>query len=207
MSQSNTSFHPAFGNQGVSRVLLESVHEATLVADSRCRLAMMNRAAEHLTGWREEDVLGKPFSEVCHLIPVAASTFPLSPRDLPFRHWLALDTNDALEGRSTLDRRSGPPLDVAWRVIRIPSANGEADGFVVTLRGTATINALLDTVGESEYRRRIVEAEPACVKVVAPDGTLVDMNAAGLAMIQAVSLDEAQSQPLTEFISPSHRGN
>ena len=39
---------------------------------------------------------------------------------------------------------------------------------------------------ESEARyRAIVETTPECVKLVGPDGTLLQMNPAGLAMIEA----------------------
>ncbi|HYB99975.1 MAG TPA: PAS domain S-box protein [Candidatus Limnocylindrales bacterium] len=36
-----------------------------------------------------------------------------------------------------------------------------------------------------ERLRAVVETTPACIKVVAPDGTLVDMNTAGLSMVDA----------------------
>ena len=44
-------------------------------------------------------------------------------------------------------------------------------------------------VSRSERRlQTIIDAEPACVKLVAPDGLLLDMNRAGLAMIGAENL-------------------
>ena len=56
----------------------------------------------------------------------------------------------------------------------------------------------------AQYRRAIIEAEPECVKVVAADGTLLDMNTAGLAMLEASSLAEATHCPLTRYILPEH---
>jgi PAS domain-containing protein len=58
---------------------------------------------------------------------------------------------------------------------------------------------------EREYLRSILEAEPACVKVVNRDGTLAAMNPAGLAMLQADSLDEARSRPIIDLIAPAQR--
>ena len=43
------------------------------------------------------------------------------------------------------------------------------------------------------------------MKVVSQDGRLLEMNAAGLAMLEAGSLEEAQGQPLIEFIAPAYR--
>lgn len=51
----------------------------------------------------------------------------------------------------------------------------------------------------------VVENEPECVKVVAEDGTLLEMNPAGLAMLEAASLAEVKSRPLIEFIAPEYR--
>jgi len=60
----------------------------------------------------------------------------------------------------------------------------------------------------SERRlRTIIDTEPECVKVVTRDGRLAEMNPAGLAMLQAASLEEAQRQPLLDFIVPQHRAD
>ncbi len=57
----------------------------------------------------------------------------------------------------------------------------------------------------AERWRTVVENEPECVKVVAEDGTLLEMNPAGLAMLEAASLAEVKSRPLVEFIAPEDR--
>ncbi|MEO8343759.1 MAG: diguanylate cyclase, partial [Gallionella sp.] len=57
----------------------------------------------------------------------------------------------------------------------------------------------------SEQRlRTIIETEPECVKVVDPLGHLVEMNAAGLAMLEADSLSEAQQHTLIDYILPQY---
>ena len=61
-------------------------------------------------------------------------------------------------------------------------------------------------LAESEGRlRAIIENEPECVKVVSREGKLLEMNPAGLVMLQARSLAEAQRKALAEFILPEHR--
>jgi PAS domain S-box-containing protein/diguanylate cyclase (GGDEF)-like protein len=63
-----------------------------------------------------------------------------------------------------------------------------------------------EALQRSETRlRAIIETEPECVKVVAGNLELLEMNQAGLAMLQASSLAEAQQQTLLEFIVPEHR--
>src|SRR5258707_15374688 len=59
---------------------------------------------------------------------------------------------------------------------------------------------------ESEERfRTIVETTPECVKVVAPDGTLLHMNSAGLAMVGAESADMAIGKNVYGLIAEEDR--
>jgi PAS domain S-box-containing protein len=63
-----------------------------------------------------------------------------------------------------------------------------------------------DRIRRSESRlQAIIAAEPECVKVIAPDGTLVDMNAAGLAMIEADSLEQVRGQQVGELAAEAYR--
>lgn len=58
----------------------------------------------------------------------------------------------------------------------------------------------------SEARlRAIVENEPACVKLVDAQGRLIEMNAAGLEMLEATELRELQDRPLIERVEPAFR--
>ncbi len=59
---------------------------------------------------------------------------------------------------------------------------------------------------ERERRlQAIIETEPECVKVVDPKGKLLEMNKAGLVMLEATSLEEAQQHSLMEFILSEYR--
>ena len=63
-----------------------------------------------------------------------------------------------------------------------------------------------DSLRESEQRlRTILDAEPECVKTVAPDGTLLTMNAAGLAMLEADSPDQLLGRCVFDVVHPEDR--
>jgi diguanylate cyclase (GGDEF)-like protein/PAS domain S-box-containing protein len=51
-----------------------------------------------------------------------------------------------------------------------------------------------------ERLQSIVENEPECVKLVSPDGSLIDINPAGLAMLEVETLQEAQNYSLSSFV-------
>ena len=55
------------------------------------------------------------------------------------------------------------------------------------------------------YLRTIIETEPECIKLLARDGTLLDINRAGLEMIEADSLDQVKGKSLYALISPEYR--
>ena len=61
------------------------------------------------------------------------------------------------------------------------------------------------TLQEREQRlRTIIETEPECIKVINANGKLLEINAAGLAMLEADSLAEAQQQRLLNYIHPEY---
>ncbi len=53
----------------------------------------------------------------------------------------------------------------------------------------------------------IIETEPECIKLVDRDGELLEMNAAGLAMLEAQSLEQARQHKLSSFILAEHRAS
>jgi diguanylate cyclase (GGDEF)-like protein/PAS domain S-box-containing protein len=58
----------------------------------------------------------------------------------------------------------------------------------------------------SEARlRTIIENEPECIKIVDAQGRLKQMNAAGLAMIEADSQEQVLDRPVVDLIAPEYR--
>jgi PAS domain S-box-containing protein len=58
----------------------------------------------------------------------------------------------------------------------------------------------------SEQRlRAVVDASPECVKIVSPEGTLMYMNAAGLGMVEAGSLEDVKDSCVFDMIANEHR--
>ncbi|HXE74771.1 MAG TPA: PAS domain S-box protein [Candidatus Xenobia bacterium] len=61
------------------------------------------------------------------------------------------------------------------------------------------------TMCQSEgYMRALIEAEPECVKLTRCDGTLLHINAAGLAMLEADSLEQVQGKSVYPLIAPEY---
>ncbi len=82
-----------------------------------------------------------------------------------------------------------------------------ADGqIVVSFVDITELKRREAALQESEGRlRAIIAAEPECVAIVAPDGDLLDMNPAGLRMLEASSLAEMRRWPFLNQIAPHYR--
>ncbi|MGZ8982798.1 MAG: diguanylate cyclase [Methylotenera sp.] len=62
-----------------------------------------------------------------------------------------------------------------------------------------------ETYEQKEFLKSIIENEPECVQVMAPNGELINMNPAGLAMLEVESLAEAKQQGLLNFVHPDYQ--
>lgn len=61
-------------------------------------------------------------------------------------------------------------------------------------------------LAESELQlRTIIETEPECVKLLAHDGSLLQMNRAGLEMVGADSLEQLRGQSIQPMVVPGYR--
>jgi PAS domain S-box-containing protein len=77
----------------------------------------------------------------------------------------------------------------------------------------SALNQMLDAVQQrdtalraSESRMRsIIDAEPECVKLLSRDGELMEINPAGMNMLEAISFEEVKSQPLLSYVAESYR--
>lgn len=116
-------------------------------------------------------------------------------------------------------RRELSPLIAAAKVLATQSRSGQPPEALPIVRQDEIgdliggFNRLLEILGqreaalkESELRlRTIIENEPECIKIVDAQGRLKQMNPAGLAMIEADSLDQVAGRSMLSVIAPEYR--
>ena len=56
-----------------------------------------------------------------------------------------------------------------------------------------------------QHLRTVIETEPECVKLIGSSGKLMEINAAGLAMFELDSVEQALKSNLSSFLLPEHR--
>ena len=83
--------------------------------------------------------------------------------------------------------------------------DNESEARQLARRNAELANALEQLQASEERWRTIVSTDPECVKTVSPEGYLIEMNPAGLAMLSATTLEEVKARPLLDWIAPEHR--
>ncbi len=95
-------------------------------------------------------------------------------------------------------------MEVATRRANLETLNAEIENRVADR--TAELTAAHQKLQASEQlMRAILESEPECVKLVAADGTVLDMNPAGLAAVEADHREQIIGQSIYGLLVPEHR--
>jgi len=104
-----------------------------------------------------------------------------------------------------------PDGTLTWLSVNaVPVFDGENKlpaSVVVSFADVSERKRAQDAVRRSErFLKTIIETEPECVKIVNAKGELLEMNAAGLAMLEADSVEQVEKVGLGGFILPEYRG-
>ncbi|MEO6171583.1 MAG: EAL domain-containing protein [Arenimonas sp.] len=133
----------------------------------------------------------------------------LSPEDAEikqrlFDESLATGQSAMIEHRVTLPDGRLKYVEERWRVVM--------DSAGLPLRVIGTCQDITErkqaelALASSEIRlRSIIDNEPECVKLLAEDGSLLEMNPAGLRMIEAESIEEVKNHTLYPLVVEEYR--
>ena len=186
-------------NNSVFRELVEALPVAIYTTDAEGRLTYFNAAAVKLSGRVPE--LGT--DKWCVTWKIFLPEGMLLPHDqCPMA--IALKGAEVPTGIECIAER--PDGSRFW-FTPCPAVVRDADGRII-----GGINLLMDItdrkhaeIEANEQFRAIVETTPECVKIVAPDGTLLFMNTPGLAMVGASSAEEVTGKSVYDIIAAEDR--
>ena len=95
-------------------------------------------------------------------------------------------------------------LHIKGRVVL--DERGRVDRLLGTAQDITDRKEAEEIVSRSERRlQAIIDAEPACVKLVSADGLLLEMNRAGLAMLDAEHVNQVAGRPVLDLVHPDDR--
>jgi two-component system, cell cycle sensor histidine kinase and response regulator CckA len=165
-----------------------------MILDTDCRIRRVNRAMAELIGLSFQDVIGKFCYDLVHK---ADAPVPACP------HSRLLEDCRSHSGE-IFEAHLGKHFLVT--VSPIVDADGSLLGSVHYTKDITEKKLAEKALCEREaYLRAIIDNEPECVKLLARDGSLMMMNPAGLAMIQAESLEQVKGQCVYPLVAPAYR--
>ncbi len=183
-------------------VTLFSIGDAVIATDIAGRVTRMNGVAQKLTGWQLAEATGRPLDEVFNIV----NAHTRQRADNPVRRVLSTGQIVGLANHTVLIARDGTESQIADSAAPIRHEDGRVAGVVLVFRDVTDEYALRNALENSERQlSTIIEAEPECVKLLASDGALLQMNRAGLSMIEADSLEQVQGLPVEGLVLPGYR--
>jgi PAS domain S-box-containing protein len=192
----------AHGERERLRVTLASIGDAVISTDAQGRVDFLNAVAEELVGWNSSEVSGQALEDVFRIVNESSRR----PVENPALRALREGRIVGLANHTILIARDGTehPIDDSAAPIR--DATGNLIGSVLVFRDISERRRTEWELRQREEQlRAVVETTPACIKVVAADGTLVSMNSAGLKMIDAERLEDVQGKSVYGLIRPENR--
>lgn len=170
--------------------------------DNTGALLAFNRQCANLWGAEPQIATGGKFGGGCKTYDLDGTPLPASEDPMA----VALATGKSVNGRELIfERQDGSRIFVEIGVQPV-FEQGEAVGGIACIQDiTKRKDAEVRLDSERRLLAAIVEATPECIKVVAPDGGLVQMNPAGLQMIEANADVRIQGAPVLNLIAPESR--
>ncbi len=169
---------------------------AIICTDAEANVMVWNPAAERIFGWSEAEVLYRKN--------------PIVPPDKQEEYRALQDT--VRKGTPYLSRelqrrkKDGSPVYLNASSAAVHDAQGNVIALLGILEDITERRKAAEALRRSETMlQAIIDTEPECVKLLDADGRLIMMNSAGLAMIEAESLEQVQGRRVFPFITYEYR--
>ena len=187
----------------VVREILDKIGDGILFIDRDNNIVFANRALLQICGLEEQEVIGqKCYGLFYQSFMPCQKKDPsvVCSRDEVFR------TGRAVSATHTHKMQDGTEKVFDITASPIMNEKGEVIQVLEILRDMTEKKKVEEALQESEKRlRTIIELEPECVKLVALDGTLLEMNPAGMAIIGAKSKGHICGKSIYNLILPQDR--
>jgi PAS domain S-box-containing protein len=103
------------------------------------------------------------------------------------------------------ERSDGKKMSVLVNIAPLFDDDGKPAGAINVLQDISPIRRAHEELRASEqHLRAVIENTPECVKMVAPDGTLLAINSAGLRVVEANFPEEVIGKSIYNLIAPEY---
>ena len=184
----------------IQKILEDGLRDASLgvlLTDSNRLITYVNEGFSRLTGYDPKELLGKN----CDVLQ-GEKTDPKTINQLRDK----LNENRHFEGEIINYRKDGSTFWNRLLISPIFDDAGKRVGFFGFQRDITATKETEFALQRSEARlRTILELEPECVTIISTDGRILEMNRAGLDLIQADSAEQVCGTVLESLITMEFR--
>lgn len=171
------------GKEENLRITLDSIGDGVIATDTQGKITRVNHVACSLTGWEEEEALGKEVEQVFHLV----SSLDRKTLTLPVKEVLRAGHPSLLEVGAVLLSRGGKEYTIANSAAPIRSPGGDFYGAVMVFRDITQERAMQEQL---QHDRRM-EAVGQLAGGVAHDFNNMLAGIAGATELLELSLRDA----------------
>ena len=177
-----------------ARYVLDNAGDPLFLIDREGYFAFVNDAACQHLGYQRQELLRMGVPDIDPLFPQAEWK----------RHWEDLVEKEMIRLETKHLTKAGDviPVDVNAKKLRF---NGVEYNCAFVRNITARKDAERALRDNERMLQTIIETAPSCIKLLGSDGSVLSMNRAGLAMIQAESLEQVRGASIYELIAPEFR--
>ena len=183
------------------QVTLRSIGDAVITTDLEGRITDLNKVAESLTGWTQNDALGRPIDEVFRIVNEATR----EPAESPAKRALREGVVVGLANHTTLIRRDGAECPIDDSAAPIKDEDGRVSGCVMIFRDvTAQRRTEHDKASQlltARFLSSIVESSDDAIISKSLDGVIQSWNAAAERLF-GYSAPEAIGRHISLVIPP-----
>lgn len=178
-----------------ARSLIEASLDPLITISAEGKITDVNTATEAVTGVGREDLIGSDFAD-----------YFTAPDQAQAGYQLVFSQGFVTDYPLAIRHKSGKITEVLYNASLYRDVDGKVLGVFAAARDVTEIKRIAAKLKQSESRlRSIIENEPECIKIVDATGHLLQMNAAGLAMIEADNLEQVAGQRVIDLIAPEFR--
>lgn len=127
---------------------LHSIGDAVIATDAKAFVKFMNPVAESLTGWKEDEAIGKSLTDVFRIL----NEHTRQPVDNPAQKALQVGRIVGLANHTLLIARDGREIHIDDSAAPILEENGRVNGVVLTFRDITEKRRAEEAVRQSERK-------------------------------------------------------
>jgi hypothetical protein len=184
--------------------LLTSAPLGIYACDSEGCITFFNKRAVEL--WGREPKLNDHREKFCACFKVFLPDGTLVPSDQTLMAKAIREDKKFSNIEAIVERPNGSKFTALVNIDILRDESGVLLGAVNVFQDITNLKLSAEAIEQREQKlRTIIDHTPECVKLVAPDGTLLAMNGAGLCMVEADSTQQIFGQSVYELIAPEYR--